>query len=144
MIQDSQNANAFSKYSFLNFIGDDKYSAISDSLSTTTQTIFQTKVQLDITNLPIGTYMIMWSYTWGYSSNTREFEAQVLVGATQVGFHRERPMNNAVAIRQQASGFFIGVNPSVGNVSIYLQYRATNAADTARIDLSRLFVMRVA
>lgn len=56
-------------YSSLTEIVTDYEYAESLGESSTTDTAWQEKVDLNVSNIPIGNYRIMWSYEWAYSRN---------------------------------------------------------------------------
>ena len=118
--------------------------ANSEGLSTTTATTFQLKVNMteDLSPVFTGTggqpFRLQWYYEWGYSSASSEIETQITVDdVDQLGTIKWSPASTN-ADNFAASMGFVDMTLSSGTHSFDLDYRATAAGKTARIQRARL------
>ena len=111
---------------------------IEDAQSSTSSTAWQQKARFTANGLPAGTYRVSWFYEWGYSNLTRDFQCQVQVDdTTTLASHREEAKDSGTDQQRPGSGFGF-VTLTAGNHYVDVDYRASNAGDTARIRNTRI------
>lgn len=144
LISDSQDSGTAKLYSWLDLLSQDKYYAEANTLTTTTNTGYQTKLTLSTTNLPIGTYILYHQFSWYYTHTGRAFLGRVRVnGATTVQQYNVVPSSNNSARRHPASGLAQVTFASVGNQSFTIEYATSNSGDTAGVTDARLLLVRI-
>lgn len=117
------------------------YTAVDNTTNLTSNTAFQTKLELIISdNLPVGVYRLEYQYKWQYSRSTRDFFGQVIQGANVIMSHQQEPKDPTS--QHILSGFSPALNLS-GPVTFSMQYRAQNGSDTATISDARMSLQMV-
>lgn len=132
--------NAFVRYTY----------ARAPELSSTNSTGWQTKLNLNGFDLPLGTYRIGWSYRFNSNSERASFCAQLLVNGAPL-FHHEAGMGGKYATfvpqsrgqHQLAAGFDVLEGLS-GTVDFDLQYATDDKKHTASIWGVTLELWRIA
>jgi len=116
--------------------------ANDDTVSQTTSTSWQQKLRLSVTGLPAGTYRIAFYYNWQYSVAFRDFQGRVqLDDTTNLFLHQQEPKDPGTDQVYVESGFIhVALN---GDHDIDIDYRASQAGDTAYIAFARLEIWRV-
>jgi hypothetical protein len=111
--------------------------------TTTTLATYQLSVRLTTPNVPAGKYRVGWSYEWGLSTTSNNFNGRILQdGATVLWDHVQEPQDNAAAQQHPAGGFQY-VTLTAGVHTFDIEYRSQTAGVTARIWDSHLEFWRV-
>ena len=113
----------------------------SDGYSSTTSNSFQNKLTTTLSNLPYGKYKVGWYYEWGFSSTSSSFRAMITVNSDVIAEHYQEVKDSNAAQWHNSSGFYYYTGS--GNTTINLDYCASSAGQTARIQRARLEVWRV-
>lgn len=101
-------------------------------------TTFVQKVRLTTPAVLAGDYRISWSYTWGLSSISNDFEAKIEQDDAIILYtHRQEP-KDAATTQQQPGGGFAQVTLTAGIHTFDLDYRAVTGGTTSRIAQARL------
>ena len=111
--------------------------------SSTNSTSFQTKLTLNVSNLPSGNYRLNWTFNWSHSVTNTDFEARVrqdsLVELDQVIIE---PKDSGTDQEHPASGFKGNLSLN-GNHTFTIEWRTSYTDDTAWIRNARLELWRV-
>ncbi len=101
-------------------------------VASTTSDTFQTKLSGATASLPAGLYRIAVSYGWNLDSTTTDFEARLLLDGISGMTHRQEPSDSGTD-QQRYVARVLYLNLSAGTHTLNLEYRATQAGDTASI-----------
>jgi hypothetical protein len=116
--------------------------ASSETVSSTASAVFQVKLQLVTSSLPVGTYFATWYAEFSQSNNNGSGEVQALVDGVVVGDYSTRfGLASAFA---PMSGFFLIVAGAVSAHTILIQYRSPAGSGTVSIQRVRIALWQVA
>lgn len=120
------------------------FAAADETVSTTTSTTFQLKLNLaaDTAVIATGTspepYRLQWYYEWGQSSASTEFVSQVQIDDVSTVHEQQwRPTATSSSDFAATAGF-IDMTLSSGSHSFDLDYKSNSAGKTSRIRRARL------
>ena len=68
--------------------------AYSEGISSQTGESYIEKVSLNTGDLPVGSYLINWSYIWNHSSTSSNFKARILLDGEEVMSHEQQPASS--------------------------------------------------
>jgi hypothetical protein len=121
----------------------------SEGVSTTSSTTFQNKLSLsaNLATVATGTtpepYRILWTYEYGYSSSSNEFEGRLEIdNKDTVHYIVDRPIATATGTFSIASGF-IDALLSSGTHTFDIDFRSSAVGKTARIRAARVSVVQL-
>lgn len=103
---------------------------------------FVTKVTLNVTGLPAGTYRLNWFYNWALNGTGDDFESNILLDNSTINEHRQEPKDPGVDQIHPAQGFIPNLSLS-GDHTFEIEYRTDDAGITAFIQDARLELWRV-
>lgn len=123
----------------------------ADTISTTTSTSFQTKLNFTTASKPAGTYRIGWYYEYNESNTTVDFFGRVLLDdVTTLNTVRQEPSEAAgVSFGNSdqsftCSGFYVVTFDTDGTHNIKIQYNSESTSFVASIRRARVEIYRVA
>lgn len=123
--------------------GDEFQKAESLALDTTTLDTFVSKLLLTTGIVPAGDYRIGWNFGWSHSATNRNYLSRMFQdGTTELWTHIARPVTSGADQIFRNSGFAI-VTLTNAVHTFDLQFRASQAGDTARITEARSEIWRV-
>jgi len=113
--------------------------AVDDTTSTTTSTTFQQKLRLTTTNLPLGNYIVFWSFEWAISFNNQEVEFRIQANDS-IDINIFNPQGRADSFINNSG--FANYNSASGVNTIDLDFRRVATFGTVSIRSARLSVWR--
>jgi hypothetical protein len=109
--------------------------------SSTTSTVYQHKLRLDIDPIPAGEYMVKWYYEWQYKHGSFEFLGRIqLDDTTDIMNHNSAPAN--VSSWYPVSGF-IRETLTAGSHYIDIDYCGSASGKESKIRSAHLELWRV-
>jgi len=121
-------------------------------MSTTTSTAYQQKMRLNLSNLPLGTYLLTWSYQWNHNAIANDFEARIQLddspGAEFI--HKQEPKDSngssylgSGSDQRHCASWQVVLSLS-GNHFLDLDFRTSSAGVTSAIWNCCMTIWRVA
>ena len=105
--------------------------------------MFQQKLSLTTSDIPIGTYRIGWYYNWRYDSASRDFFGRVQIDdVTTIHSHQQQPAKPDSDQLYSVSGF-IHQSLTSGIHNIDIDWHSETGADSSFISNTRLEFWRV-
>jgi hypothetical protein len=117
-----------------------QYGNASSETSTTSTTVWSTKITLTTPSLRIGTYKIYWSTKWRTAAANREIDVRITDGTTTL--HESRHSLLRLQGTPNLSGYTVVAGIS-GVKNFYLEFKVGGTATTAYLSDSWLDVKRV-
>jgi hypothetical protein len=123
--------------------GSEYQDATNGTFATVTGTTWTTHLTMTTPALPAGRYRVGWYYEWAHNSLTTSFRGRVQVdGVTDLMNQVQEPKDTAITQRQPVGGFAY-VNLSAAAHAITVQFSASAAGSTARMQMSSLEIWRI-
>jgi len=114
-----------------------------DSISSTTSTSWQEKLQLDLNNIPDGKYRIGWFYEWQMRNGSFDFRCRLQLDDTEDIMNQQQEPQDANSDQWYPASGFGYKTLSSGNHKIEIDYCSSKKNKTAKIRRARLEFWRV-
>lgn len=123
--------------------GDFTTSAESLGTSTTTSGTFIQKLRLTTPVVDAGDYRIGWNYTWSHSTTADDCVVQIEQDDTTQLYEMQAEPQDSNADQEYPAGGFAQVTLTSAVHTFDMDFRTSNAGDTARIAQARFEFWRV-